>query len=292
MSFALRRTTGDDDLELSRAHAIIARPRRGTIAWSDFDPSLFDAEDLAQASVAWNGRVIQEYHSLALFTQLASQVHLLGAPLDWSGAFARMIADEVRHTDICARMAGALGASEPVKIEPDHLHLASGASSLRAHVRDTIVAAFCIGETLSGRMFRGCHRAATVPLARAAVRAIVIDETFHAAFGWEAAALLMRDDGLEFARERSALAASLPGLFRHYCRLSCAEKGPDWARAEMQAPPAPNFGTLSEAGYAHAFFEGMRDDVVPGLVAIGLPEAVEAFRDLVDEKAYQGRRPR
>jgi hypothetical protein len=281
MSFALRRKTGDDDLELARAHAIIARPRRGSIAWSEFEPSGFDAEALAEAAVAWNGRAIQEYHSLALFTQLASQIHLLGAPLDWSGAFARMIADEVRHTEICARMGEVLGATEPVEIEPDHLHLTAGASSLRAHVRDTIVAAFCIGETLSGRMFRGCLRVATVPLARAAVRAIVIDETFHAAFGWEAAALLMRDDGPDFARERSALAAALPGLFRHYCHLSCGDKGPDWARCEAHAPAAPNFGTLSHAGYAHAFFEGMRDDVVPGLVAIGLPEAVEAFRDLV-----------
>lgn len=280
MSFALRRTTGDPDLELSRAHAIIARPRRGSIAWSDFDPSSFEAETLAEAAVAWSCRAVQEYHSLALFTQLASQIHLLGAPLDWSGAFARMISDEVRHTEICARMGETLGAKSPVEIEPKHLHLISGEGSLRAHVRDTIVAAFCIGETLSGRMFRRCLRVATVPLAKAAVQAIVIDETFHAAFGWEAAALLMRDDGPHFAAERRALVASLPGLFRHYCHLSCADNGPDWARDEAEAPPPPNFGTLSRAGYAHAFFEGMRDDVVPGLVAIGLPEAVEAFRDL------------
>lgn len=281
MPFALRRTSGDNDLELSRAHAIITRPRRGTIGWDDFDPSIFDRETLADAAVAWSGRAVQEYHSLALFTQLASQIHLLGAPLDWSGAFARMIADEVRHTEICARMGEVLGAKGPVEIEASELHLAPAASSLRAHVRDTIVAAFCIGETLSGRMFRQCLRVATVPLARAAVRAIVIDETFHAAFGWEAAALLMRDDGPEFARERSDLAASLPGLFKHYARLACATNGPDWARAEAQAQPAPNFGTLTYAGYAHAFFEGMRDDVVPGLVAIGLPEAEEAFRDLL-----------
>ncbi|MEO6420922.1 MAG: ferritin-like domain-containing protein [Polyangiaceae bacterium] len=280
MSFALRRATGDDDLELSRAHAIITRPRRGTIGWDAFDSSIFAGETLAEAAVAWSGRAVQEYHSLALFTQLASQIHLLGAPLDWSGAFARMIADEVRHTEICARMGEVLGAKGPVVIEPSELHLVPATTSLRAHVRETIVAAFCIGETLSGRMFRQCLRAATVPLARAAVRAIVIDETFHAAFGWEAAALLMRDDGPEFARERTALAASLPVLFNHYARLACATKGSEWAASEAQAQPAPNFGTLTHAGYAHAFFEGMRDDVVPGLVAIGLPEAVEAFRDL------------
>ena len=66
---------------------------------------------------------------LVVDTQLASQVHLLGAPLDWSGAFARMIADEVRHTEICARMGEVLGAEKQVEIEPSELHLVPGADS-------------------------------------------------------------------------------------------------------------------------------------------------------------------
>jgi len=35
---------------------------------------------------------------------------------------------------------------------------------------------------------------------------------------------------------------------------------------------------LSDAGYARDFFIGMDEDVVPGLVAIGLPEAEAAWR--------------
>ena len=280
MPFALRRATGDDHLELSRAHAEIARPRRGTIDWGSFDRTEFSVETLADAAEAWHARALQEYHSLALFTQLASQVHLLGAPLDWSGAFARMICDEVRHTEICARMAETLGARAAVEIEPKELHLDPSGHPLRAHVRSTLVAAFCVGETLSGRMFRRCLRAATVSVASDAVRSIVIDEAFHSAFGWEAAALMMRDDSPDFAAEREALAGTLPELFRHYRRLSCADEGPDWAHAREEAPPRPNFGTLHPAGYAQAFYEGMREDVVPGLVAIGLPEAEKAFSDL------------
>src|SRR5438552_3845205 len=106
-------------------------------------------------------RARQEYCSLALFTQLASQVHLLGAPLDWSGAFARMIADEVRHTELCARLAERCDPSARVVIDETALHLPVVAEALRAHVRGAVIAAFCIGEALSGRMFRRCLRAAT-----------------------------------------------------------------------------------------------------------------------------------
>ena len=267
-------------LALTREHEAIAQPRKGAIGWDDFDASIYGAEALDAAASLWRARAEQELHSLALFTELSSHLHLLGAPLDWSGAFARMIADEVRHTDLCLRMCEALGRPEPVAIDPDALHLLGSVAS-RANVRQTIVSAFCIGETLSGRMFKAALRAANVPLARQVVAAIVVDETFHAQLGWELGALLMCDDGAGFAAERDALARELPRLFAHYATLCLAGKGPTWARATAARDPGPNFGTLTDAGYARAFFDGMQSDVVPGLVAIGLPEAHAAYAELL-----------
>lgn len=279
--YELKRITGDV-LLLTAEHDAIARPRKGEIRWNDFDRAVYAPDTLEAASRLWEDRAVQEMHSLALFTELTAQLHLLGAPLDWSGAFARMIADEVRHADLCLRMCEALGRPVAPKIDPEHLHLLP-ASSRRAQVRRTIVAAFCIGETVSGHMFRSALKAATVPLARDVVTAIVIDETFHGELGWELGALLMRNDGSAFAEERIALAADLPHLFRHYTKLCGAARGPAWARAEPPVAEGPNFGTLSATGYARAFFEAMESDVVPGLVAIGLPEATSAYAALVDE---------
>ncbi len=277
----LRRITGAEDLALTEAHEAIARPRRGKIAWEDFSPEEFAPEVLDRAANAWRARALQEMHSLALFTQLASQLHLLGAPLDWSGAFARMIADEVRHTDLCLRFCERLGRPAHVALPTEDLHLhASEGTPLREHVRQVVIAAFCIGETLSGRMFKRALRAATVPLARDVVRAIVIDETFHGELGWELGALLMREDA-DVPRERAALNASLPALVRHFAGLCLARAAPAWARGEPEFEPSPNFGTLTAAGYARAFFDGMEEDVVPGLVSIGLVEAEPAYRDLL-----------
>lgn len=276
MSFALRRTS-DGELELTSQHEAIVAPRRGQLDWASFRAADYATEELDRAAVAWQVRALQEFHSLALFTQLTSQLHLLGAPLDWSGAFARMIADEVRHTDLCLRMCETLGRPAPPTIEETELHLGS-ALGLAAHVRQVVLAAFCIGETLSGRMFRRALKAATVPLARDVVAVIVTDETFHGELGWELGALMMR--GLP-EEERSATGSRLGELFKHYAGLCCALPGPTWARSESEAPDAPNFGTLTDAGYARGFFDGMEEDVVPGLEAIGLVEARAAYADLL-----------
>jgi len=272
MPFSLRRTSGDD-LELTRQHDAIALPRKGTIDWAAFDRSAYDQATLDRAADAWSTRAMQEFHSLALFTGLSAKVQVLGAPLDWSGAFARMIADEVRHTDLCLRMCEALGRPMRPDIREDEL-VTSSPAALRVHVRELVVAAFCIGETISSRMFRRALRAATVPLARDVVAAIVVDETFHGELGWELGALLMRDMD---ASEREQIASRLPSLFAHYARLCCASPGRSWAFASPEEDPAPNFGTLTAAGYARAFFEGMEEDVVPGLCAIGLEEARVAY---------------
>ncbi len=280
--FSLVRISGEA-LALTDVHEQIVRPRKGAVQWGTFERSLYEPEALRRAAELWESRAVQEHASLALFTQLASQLHLLGAPLDWSGAFARMIADETRHTDLCLRMCKALGHPAAPRVDAETLHL-TVRGSLRAHVRHTVVAAFCVGETLSGRMFRRALHHTTVPLARQVVSAIVVDETFHGELGWELGALLMRPGAPDFEAERQALADALPAMFRHYARLCCADDGAAWARHAPETDPGPNFGTLSDAGYARAFFDGLERDVVPGLVAIGLPEAEAAYEALGSDR--------
>ncbi len=282
--FTLARTSGASlELRLTEEHEQLIVPRRGApLVWS-LDRGAFSAAELARGVEAWRGRAFTELHSLTLFTQLASQVQVLGAPLDWSGAFARIIADEVRHTDFSLRFAEALGGSAPLEVDPAGLQQPTPPPErLRAHVRGLIIAAFCIGETLSGRMFRRALKVATEPLAREVVKAILVDESFHAEFGWELGALLMREhDG--FVAERAELAAELPRLFRAFARQCCVTAGPKWTHAQPEVDGGANFGTLSNAGYAQAFYDGMEADVVPGLVAIGLPEAAVAWKAFVAE---------
>ena len=281
MPFALRRTSGlpDEQLALTTVHEEIAAPRKGKVQFAAFRADQYSPRSLELAAHAWSTRALQEYYSLALFTQISSQLHLLGVPLDWCGAFARMIEDEVRHTDLCLRMCDALGRPASPVIDEAELHLASD-RTLPCHVRDVVVSAFCIGETISGTMFRRAMKAATVPLAKEVIAAILVDETFHGEVGWELLALLLRDIS---AADRAVLAARIPALFAHYRKLCGATRGPAWAREGDDAEPAPNFGTLTESGYARAFWDSMEEDIVPALSALGLAEAESAYSALLSE---------
>jgi hypothetical protein len=284
MPFALRRITqagsGEhDQLALTIAHDDLAAPRKGRVDFAAFRTGDYTPKALELAAHAWSTRALQEYYSLALFTQISSQLHVMGVPLDWCGAFARMIEDEVRHTDLCLRMCDALGRPASPVIDETELHLSSD-RTLPNHVRDVVLSAFCIGETISGTMFRRAMKAATVPLAKEVIAAILVDETFHGEVGWELLALLLR--GISVA-DRTVLVQRIPPLFAHYRKLCGAQKSQAWARAGQDAEPTPNFGTLTDTGYARAFWDSMEEDIVPALSALGLTEAESAYAALVSE---------
>jgi hypothetical protein len=278
----LRRSAVDADepLVLTREHELISAPRVGRIDWAGFDRTAWDEETLSRARDLWAHRAFTEFHSLTHFTQLASQAQRLGVPLDWSGAFARLISDETRHVELCLRMVEALGGQGDLALPTlGETHLVVR-GSLRAHVRQTIVSALCIGETISGRLFKRCLAASTVPLAREVVTAILVDETFHGELGWELAALLMRPDA-DFEAERADLVASLPGLIEQFASQCLVSRSAAFTRAQAEFHDGPGFGGLSDAGYARGFFDGMEQDVLPAFEAIGLPEARGAWDGFV-----------
>ena len=281
LTITRRTDAGGEPLGLTREHELVAAPRKSAIDWAGFDASQFAPAHLEKARRLWQHRAFTEFHSLTHFTQLASQLQVLGAPLDWSGAMARMVTDEVRHVELCLRMVEALGGEANLKLADTHgVHL-TVRGPLRAHVRRVVLEAFCVGETLSGRMFKRCLAACTVPLAREVVTAILVDETFHAELGWELAALLAREDD-DARAERDALARALPGIFEEFARQCLVTRGPEWTRAQPEFDEGPGLGGLADAGFARAFFDGMEADVVPGLEAIGFPEARAAWAGFLE----------
>jgi len=270
-----RRTDTDEPLGLTREHELVVRPRKGEVHWDQFDARDFEPAHLEAARTLWRHRAFTEFHSLTHFTQLASHVQRLGLPLEWSGAFVRMCGDEVRHTELCLRMLEALGGERDLVLpSPDETHL-TGPGSLRAHVRSVIISAFCIGETLSGRMFKRCLAAATVPLAREVVTAILVDETFHAELGWELAALLMRPDA-DLEAERVVLAKRLPALFSDFAGQCLVTRHRAWTDAQPERDEGSGFGGLSHSGHPPAFLRGMGRDGDPGPGASRLPQGPRA----------------
>jgi hypothetical protein len=110
-------------------------------------------------------------------------------------------------------------------------------------------------------MFRASHRAATEPLTRAALEAILADEARHQQLGWDALAAIGPSE--ELAREAArALASSERQIAVPSLRLleAGAPFDPAWAA----------LGVIEPARRVEAFYAAVEQVVVPRLDRLGV----------------------
>jgi hypothetical protein len=251
--------------------------------WPDF--AAFAVADHAAplrraAAVQWAGRARAEHGSIVQFTQLAHVLACVRAPLTWTGALARLVTDEVRHAELCARMAHAcwpegLEHEPPVFAWPsptlpwDPPPPADDDAALWAWAAEAIAIACCLGETLSRPMLEAIAVVATCPVAEACARQILRDEHLHAAFGWQALSDIVPrlDDGAR-ARLHRCIARSLAGFQSSTaCGIEVAEVA---GQAIEIVRGATNLGTLSDLQYAMIFYATLETEILPQLDALGL----------------------
>jgi len=97
------------------------------------------------------------------------------------------VVDEIVHTEVAARLAGALGGAVALEVDLTRLvrpvtPAAAGDPLLRA--AELVVRTSCVGESLTVPMLKLARRTAGAPLIEAALAAITADEAGHAALGW------------------------------------------------------------------------------------------------------------
>lgn len=134
------------------------------------------------AREAWAARVHDEQRSAVVFAELLSCLARAGAPFEASAAIARLIGDELRHAELCARMARAFGARD-VEASGDALALppsdeAPLPRALRIAVRELVV-----GEGESVAVLTAYRDAASDPACRALLSSLLADEARHFAVG-------------------------------------------------------------------------------------------------------------
>ena len=233
-------------------------------------PSLdsFDAEQVAFAARAWTMKGEQEHRSAAVFAEAVSLLLFIGAPLDLVSAFSRVVSDEVLHTELCVRMAAALGAAPPA---PRPLETGPvDAAGRRMRALRIVLVEGAIGETISSALFTTGRRIAEEPSIRAALSRILRDEVVHAKVSWEALAALV--PGLAEA-EQAALHEELR------CALGAIEQDqmvPVLKRLERGDPfdgAWAALGVLPPELRVEAFYGALEKRVLPSLTKLGLDGA-------------------
>lgn len=286
-------TPGDPLSTSSQPLASMHRRQVHRDPWPDFaafEPDRY-APALRQRSAAqWMHRAREEQGSVYEFSTLLRVLCEARIPVEIQGALARIITDEVRHTELCARMARTVlpEGSPPDREDlfawppprtpwqtPPSGDAGGDAGEPEPRLRwaaEAVLTSCCIGETLSKPLFEAVATVTTDPLCEAVLRQILRDEHLHAAFGWETLALLwdrLSADARAWLQRR--LARRLGGFERSCARGLPVER---FAGREVVIEPGdpaqPNLAHLSREHYAGIFYATLESEIFPRFHDIGL----------------------
>lgn len=249
----------------ARLHRRFVERATDAIPWDALDASRLDELTRERTRRAWSMRVAAEYRSMVVFCEMLARLPEAGVALPVVTAMTRVIQDESRHTELCARVADALGGHGDAPVDARALRLQTSAIPARLFVARWTVSMFCVGESSSVALLRMLERHATDACARAVLGVIRRDEALHDRFGRALARCVLPTLTEE---ERVWLAGDLALAFAHYERVNAGdvpEEAPEPARAEV------DLGLASPESFARTFRSHVEARVIPSIEALGLP---------------------
>jgi len=242
---------------IDKLHRKIAEAGYPTPPWDALDAGRFDDHVRARVAAEWEVRARSEARSLVVFASLVPRFTEIGLPIAVTSAASRLLADEARHTELCLRLAGALGGRDSLQLGPDERTIPDEGLPAHLFVARWTVSMFCIGEAASVGMLDELVAQATDPCVRVVAQILASDEHLHDRFGWDLAERViptLRDD------ERAWLEVDLVRGFRHYAAVNGGD-GP---------AIAPQLGAPAKQLLARAFTRRIDDVILPSLEALGL----------------------
>lgn len=229
------------------------------IAWEELDASGLAPEKRAVVAATWKERARQEHLAVGAFALIAQELAKEGCDPIVLALAAKASWDEVRHTEVCGKMALALGEKVPAAYRglpkvPMHPE-ASPSTRVLLHVIEMC----CLSETLTGVYFTEMHKRATNPVARAVIASLLEDELDHGRLGWAYLAARHR------AGQLDGLDDALPAIVERTAVRSLAPRTGALDDASMEA-----FGFLGNAAATETIHRALDEVIVPGFEKFGV----------------------
>lgn len=245
--------------------AVISSTRQCEPRVYRFDPGSHSPEVVEAARRWWLMMMRTEYESSSVFVDLALQMRQIDAPLDVQVVVLRMGQDELRHTEICARVIEAVGGEPRIPAPPIQRLVTHPDCGLEESLLRNVIYCCCLGETVNAA--RLAKRLAEVgdPFMRETFRQLAADERLHAQFGFQY--LETRREWLDARPEvRRSLAHYLSYAFA-MLEQNMGANPPD-ARIPTDAETAIGLPDLTEL--SSTFQETMLNACIPGLERFGI----------------------
>lgn len=219
----------------------------------------------------WAQRLVVEYRSSTVFSQLASQLIEANAPLEATTVMLRMAQDELRHAWGCREVLALLGSTGPFEVETSVEPLArhQGVSDFERALRNVIYTT-CCSELVACARFVATLETTVDPFFREALTRLLTDERLHGQFGFEY---------LAWARPRLATDEALRRSLTRYLRLGFAVLERELAMTHVHAidDEARAVGLECPVEARELFFATIEEAVLPALDGLGL-DAQQAWR--------------
>jgi hypothetical protein len=247
-----------------------------TIDWSQFERGPLSAAKRARAGASWRSRMGQEFLAVGAFATLIHEVAEEGCDPVVLQILTRASSDEVRHAEICRKMAeGIMDVEIPTRWKgvpsiPKHT-TAPPSTRVLLHM----VEMCCLSETFTGVFLTEMLSRMPEGSPRMAVESLLEDEIDHGRVGW--AYLASRAQ----AKELTGLGAALPKMLERTVGgvMAFASANPEADDVAMEA-----LGYLSTSVSASIYRRTLRDVILPGLEQCGIE--VSALRRWVTERAW------
>jgi hypothetical protein len=151
------------------------------------DPSIeaLDPDLRERLGQHWAARATAELRVASIFSEVAAGLLEWGADVAVIRIASRAVSDEVRHAEICRRVAERYyghAVDWPVPGRGSMPKLGRAPGKLRATLHT--IAMGCVNETIASAWLETSLHDATSPLVRAALRELMADDIHHARLGW------------------------------------------------------------------------------------------------------------
>ncbi len=248
---------------LEAEHHRLMRRRTVPIPWDASTAAQLTDAERARLAATWMRRSEAEYLAVSTFSVLAIDLVAAQAPADVISLCLRAGIDEVRHAEMCVRMAKIYSGAENLPV-PGMSRLPDDPKRPKLHqaLANTMLVC-CVSETYATTVLSATRDLTTDPTAQAVLTSIYSDEVMHARLGWSYLRHAIDVGGQGVI---DAAAEMLPRALRGVANVVERERP-----VGEVTPAVRTHGLMTPAEERIIYSSCVRDVLVPGFQALGIP---------------------